>query len=91
MDTELLQVIQTMVLESPLSATELSRKLKKPYSTLMRELNPNDKKAKLGVETLFDLIILCGDDAPLRYMQEMLDRQRARKTVQDYKKAGAML
>ena len=38
----------------------------KAYSTLARELNPNDDGAKLGALTLFMLMLTTGDHAPLK-------------------------
>ena len=40
----------------------------KPYSTLMREINPYDKGAKLGVETFMAIIETTGDPTPLKLM-----------------------
>ena len=39
---------------------------RKAYSTLARELNPNDNGAKLGALTLFMLMLTTGDHAPLK-------------------------
>ena len=39
-----------------------------PYSTLMREINPYDKGAKLGVETFMAIIETTGDPTPLKLM-----------------------
>ena len=40
----------------------------KPYSTLLRETNPLDPGAKLGVETFMDIIETTGDSTPLNVM-----------------------
>ena len=44
----------------------------KPYSTLMREINPYDKGAKLGVETFMAIIETTGDPTPLKLMAHEL-------------------
>ena len=43
-----------------------------PYSTLMREINPYDKGAKLGVETFMAIIETTGDTTPLKVMAHEL-------------------
>lgn len=44
-----LRAIHEEVLQSEDGAHDLARAIGRPYSTMMRELNPNDDKAKLGV------------------------------------------
>ena len=56
MISEFSQMIHCMVLESPISARDLAKAVGKPYSTLLREINPYDSGAKLGVETYFQLL-----------------------------------
>lgn len=68
MITEFFQMIHGMVLESPISARDLAKAVGKPYSTLLRELNPYDAGAKLGVETYFQLLEQTGDLSSLEYM-----------------------
>ncbi len=68
MDARLTVVFQKVVFQSAYSATEIARKLKKPYSTLMRECNPNDRGAKLGAVTLFEIMDFTRNVEPLRYM-----------------------
>ncbi len=48
MHEKLLAVLQNTVLLSGCSACEIAKRIGKPYSTLMRECNPYDKRAKLG-------------------------------------------
>lgn len=68
MISEFSQMVHGMVLECPISARELAKGVGKPYSTLLREINPYDAGAKLGVETYFQLIEKTGDLSSLEYM-----------------------
>lgn len=45
---------------------------RKAYSTLARELNPDDDGAKLGALTLFMLMLTTGDHTPLKDWAEKL-------------------
>jgi len=66
------ELIQSMLFQGSHSAMDIARKLGKPYSTLMRECNPFDKGAKLGVNTLFRIMIITKDIEPLRFMANSL-------------------
>ncbi|MCM0754963.1 amino acid-binding protein [Desulfovibrio aminophilus] len=66
------KIVQDMVLEGERPAKQLAADLGKPYSTLLREVNPFDKNAKLGVETLMQIMKLTKNEAPLRYMAQEL-------------------
>ena len=68
MISEFSQMIHCMVLESPISARDLAKAVGKPYSTLLREINPYDSGAKLGVETYFQLLEKTGDLSSLIYV-----------------------
>ena len=65
---ELTRIVHTTILESPIPAKVIAGKIGKPYSTLLREVNPYDEGAKLGVETLLQILKITGDTAPLEYM-----------------------
>ena len=65
-------VCQDVVLQSTMSAHDIAKMLKKPYSTLMREINPYDPGAKLGAETLLEIMRHTGNTTPLEYMAEQL-------------------
>ena len=47
-------------------------KIGKPYSTMMREVNPNDKGAKVGADTLMDIVRATKDISPLVFMAKEL-------------------
>ncbi len=66
------RIAQEVVLESRLSAREIAARLNKPYPTLMRELNPYDTGAKLGVETLMEILRVTRNVEVLRYMAKEL-------------------
>ena len=66
----LIAVVHNLVLESPKSAKALAKEIGKPYATLLREINPNDTGAKLGAETLLELMQCSGNIEPLRYLAE---------------------
>lgn len=63
---------QECVLEGAVSAKEVADSIGKPYSTLLRELNPFDARAKLGAETLVEIMRITGDIEPLKRMAEQL-------------------
>ncbi len=67
------KAIQDLVLNGPVPLEELARKLGKSPKTLIREVNPEDKKAKLGAETLVEIMRITGGIEPLRLMAEELD------------------
>ena len=46
---DVLRAIHEEALDSEDGAHTLAKAIDRPYSTMMRELNPNDDKAKLGV------------------------------------------
>ncbi len=72
MRTELTKLIHSLILESHIPAKVLAKELGKPYSTLLREINPYDSGAKLGVETLLQIMQITGNAEPLEYMAEAL-------------------
>lgn len=71
-DYELTRIIQQSILEGRKPAKSVSEEIDKPYSTMLREANPYDTSAKVGVETLLDIMRITGDPAPLRYMARAL-------------------
>lgn len=68
MRSELTKIVHSLVLDSHIPAKALAKEIGKPYSTLLREINPYDTGAKLGVETLFQIMQQTGNVAPLEYM-----------------------
>jgi len=70
--SELSELMRDLVLESSWPPRELAKGVGKRYSTLMRELNPHDTGAKLGMETMLELMRLTGNAGPLGYMAQKL-------------------
>ena len=66
------EVVQNSVLNSRVPAKVLAEAVQKPYPTLMRELNPYDPNAKLGIETLLAIIKVTEDVEPLAFMARQL-------------------
>lgn len=68
MVSELSTLIHNLVLDNSVPAKDLAKAIGKPYSTLLREVNPYDTGAKLGAETLLQIMMQTGDTKPLEYM-----------------------
>jgi hypothetical protein len=66
--TTLTELIRDMVFNCGVPAKAVASGLKKPYTTFLRELNPDDDGAKLGVDVLEDIMLECGNVSPLRRM-----------------------
>lgn len=72
MVSELSTLIHNLVLDNPVPAKDLAKAIGKPYSTLLREVNPYDAGAKLGAETLLQIMSQTGDVKPLEFMANKL-------------------
>lgn len=68
MPNDLISAVHDLVLESPLGAKAIAQAVGKPYSTLLREVNPYDTGAKLGAETLLHIMKTTGNVSPLEKM-----------------------
>lgn len=64
-------VTQAMVLGARQSK-KIAERIGKPYPTMMRELNPFDQSAKLGVETLLEIMRVTRNVDALEYMAREL-------------------
>ena len=71
-EKNLTKKMQDVVLEGRISAKEVCREIKKPYSTLLRELNPFDTHAKLGAETMFEIVKATRNVSILEFMAREL-------------------
>jgi len=71
-EKNLTKKMQDVVLEGRVSAKEVCREIKKPYSTLLRELNPFDTHAKLGAETMFEIVKATRNVSVLEFMAREL-------------------
>ncbi|XXJ20980.1 phage regulatory CII family protein [Desulfovibrio caledoniensis] len=92
-EKNLTKKMQDIVLEGHIPAKEVSRVIKKPYSTLLRELNPFDAHAKLGAETMFEIVKATHNISVLEFMARELGYtlrpldglQPARKSVKPHR------
>jgi hypothetical protein len=71
-EKNLTKKMQDIVLEGHIPAKEVSRAIRKPYSTLLRELNPFDAHAKLGAETMFEIVKATHNISVLEFMAREL-------------------
>lgn len=71
-EKNLTKKMQDIVLEGRIPAKEVCREIKKPYSTLLRELNPFDNHAKLGAETMFEIVKATHNVSILEFMAREL-------------------
>ena len=71
-EKNLTKKMQDIVLEGHIPAKEVSKVIKKPYSTLLRELNPFDAHAKLGAETMFEIVKATHNITVLEFMAREL-------------------
>lgn len=69
-DRNVTKVVQDCILDSGIQAKVVADKIRKPYSTLMREINPFDASAKLGAETLLEIMKVTHDVRPLQFMAD---------------------
>lgn len=72
MRSDLIKILHNLVLDNPTPAKVLAKEIGKPYSTLLREINPYDTGAKLGVETLLQIMKHTKNITPLEYMANQL-------------------
>lgn len=71
-EKSLTKKVQDMVLEGRIPAKLVCKTIKKPYSTLLRELNPFDAHAKLGAETMFEIVKATHNVSVLEFMAREL-------------------
>lgn len=69
---ELAPIVQKLFYDIPLQPHDIATRVRKPYTTLMREMNPYDDRAKLGLLTYFDITYLTGCMHVLEYMANRL-------------------
>ena len=65
-------LLQDVVLNAPDGTQSLARSLGKKQAKLLREVNPRDRRAKLGADTLLRLMEISRDIRPLEYMARQL-------------------
>jgi len=70
--THTCKAVHELVLKGETPPKDIAKTIGKPYSTLMRELNPHDRLAKLGVDTFVDIMKCTGNLRPLEIMADEL-------------------
>ena len=65
---EFSQLIHEVVTHDHENVQTLARRLGKRCSTLLREVDPHDRRAKLGADTLLAIMEISHDIRPLAYM-----------------------
>lgn len=65
---KVVKAVHELVTQGKMPAKSVAIAIGKPYSTLLRETNPLDPGAKLGVETFMAIIETTGDSTPLNVM-----------------------
>lgn len=71
MEQKITNIVQSTVLNAQRSR-EIAEKIGKPYPTMMRELNPFDNSAKLGIDTLIEIMKITENNTPLEFMADSL-------------------
>ena len=66
--SKVIKAIHETVVNGKMPSKVIASAIGKPYSTLLRETNPLDPGAKLGVETFIAIIEATGDSTPLNVM-----------------------
>ena len=66
--SKVIKAIHETVVNGKMPSKAIASAIGKPYSTLLRETNPLDPGAKLGVETFMAIIETTGDSTPLNVM-----------------------
>jgi hypothetical protein len=71
MSDSVTRITQAMVLNAKQSKW-VAERIGKPYPTMMRELNPYDQSAKLGADTLLEIMRVTKNISALEYMADEL-------------------
>ena len=69
---ELSLLVQHIVRREPARIPHLAKRAEKRCSTLLREADPQNKRAKMGIETLLSVMEASGDVSPLVYMAHQM-------------------
>jgi hypothetical protein len=68
----LTEIIRDAVFNSGVPAKTVAQDLGKAYSTLLRELNPDDESCKIGADLIGPLMLACKDISPLRHLAALV-------------------
>lgn len=75
----LTHILQRMVLSGDVPSKDVAKRIGKAYTTLLREINPHDNGAKVGVDSLLPIMRATGDDSPLHHLARELGYSLVRK------------
>lgn len=70
--SKVIKAVHELVTQGKMPAKTIATAIGKPYQTLMREINPDDLGAKLGIETFMAIIETTGDTTPLNVLVQEL-------------------
>ena len=73
-------LIQDVVMKRPENLKKVARYSGKCCSTLIREADPYDIRAKLGADTLLAIMEVCQDVRPLVFMAKQMGLELHRET-----------
>ena len=76
---ELSLLIQDVVISDSANVQKIARRVGKKCATLIREVDPNNQRAKLGVETLMVVMETSHDVRPLVYMAQQMGFELVRR------------
>jgi len=66
------RLFQHLVMSDTQQARKIAEELGKKYQTLLKEVNPSNNRAKLGLDTAYKIMVITGDSTPLAYMAKEL-------------------
>lgn len=72
MTRSLTQIIHDMVLDGGVPAKVIAAEIGKPYTTMLREINPHDSGAKVGIDLLLPLMRSSKSNEPLKFLAHQM-------------------
>lgn len=72
MTRSLTQIIHDMVLDGGVPAKVIAAEIGKPYTTMLREINPHDAGAKVGIDLLLPLMRSSKSVEPLKFLAHQM-------------------
>ncbi len=65
-----MHIIENILSDTSLENNQIAQGIGKPYAKLLREIDPNNARAKLGARTCLDIMHITGDHRALYYLAE---------------------
>lgn len=72
MTRSLTQIVHDMVLDGNVPAKVIAAEIGKPYTTMLREINPHDSGAKVGIDLILPLMRAAKSVEPLKYLSHQM-------------------